>query len=94
MIAQTGGTQSLPARLGVAGIAIVVGIGLIVTGLSNVRTQSAQETGRRRLVNRAAGRTNAYSGSSAVMLGWMRVVLGVAAIGFGIVFAVMGPMLA
>ena len=94
MLAQTGGAESLPARLGVAGIAIVGGGVLIATGLANVRTRSAEESGRRRLVNRAAGRSNTYSGSSAVMLGWLRVVLGVAAIIFGIVFAVMGPMLA
>lgn len=94
MLAQTGGTQSLPARLGVAGIAIVVGGLLIATGLANVRTRSAQESGGRRLVNRATGRANTYSGSSAVLLGWLRVVMGVVAVGFGIVFAFTGPMLA
>lgn len=82
--------QSLPSRLGVAAVAIVVGAVLVVTGLSNVRTRSAHESGSRRLVNRATGRDNTYSGSSAVMLGWLRVVLGVAAIGFGIVFALTG----
>jgi hypothetical protein len=91
MLAQNAGTQSLPARLGVAGIAIVVGGILVATGLANVRTRSAEESGRRRLVNRAAGRDNTYSGSSAVMVGWLRVVMGVAAIGFGIVFALMSP---
>jgi hypothetical protein len=87
MLLQSAGTQSLPARLGVAGVAIAVGVVLLVTGLANIRTRSAQESGRRRLVNRATGRDNTYSGSSAVMMGWMRVLLGVAAIGFGIIFA-------
>lgn len=94
MLAQTGDSQPLLTRLGVAGVAILVGGFLIYTGMANIRTQSAQESGKRRLVNRAAGRSNAYSGSSAVTVGVVRVVIGIAAIIFGLVFAVMGPMLA
>ena len=94
MLAQTGESQSLVTRLGVAGVAILVGGFLIYTGMANIRTQSAQESGKRRLANRAAGRSNTYSGSSAVTVGVVRVVIGIAAIIFGLVFAVMGPMLA
>jgi hypothetical protein len=94
MLAQTGESQPLLTRLGVAGVAILVGAFLIYTGLANIRTQSAQESGKRRLVNRAAGRSSTYAGSSAVTVGVVRVVIGVAAIIFGLVFAVMGPMLA
>jgi hypothetical protein len=94
MLAQTGESQPLLTRLGVAGVAILVGAFLIYTGLANIRTQSAQESGKRRLVNRAAGRSSTYAGSSAVTVGVVRVVIGVAAIIFGLVFAVTGPMLA
>ena len=93
MLAQTGATP-LSTRVGVAAVAILVGVVLVVTGIASVRTRTAQESGGRRLVNRAAGRDNTYTGSSAAALGVLRIVLGVAAIGFGVVFAVLGPVLA
>jgi len=93
MLAQTGET-SLATRLGVAAIAVLIGVVLIATGIANVRTRTAQESGGRRLVNRAAGRDNTYSGGSAMALGVLRIVMGIAAIGFGVVFAVLGPVLA
>jgi len=40
------------------------------------------------------GHSNTYEGSKAVMLGWIRVICGVCAIIFGIVFIFVGPILA
>ena len=81
-------------RLGVCALTSLVGAILIATGLHNIRTQTAEETGERRLVNRVLGHSNTYEGSKAVMLGWIRVICGVCAIIFGIVFIFVGPILA
>jgi len=83
----------MSAQLVVA-VAIIVGVVLIVTGIANVRTRTAEESGGRRLVNRAAGGSNTYTGSRAVAQGYVRIALGVAAIVFGIVFAFIGPFAA
>jgi len=67
---------------------------LILAGVQNIKTQSAEESGKRRIVNKAVGQSNTYEGSKAVMIGWIRIVLGVCAIIFGIVFHFVGPFLA
>ncbi len=89
-----GVTDTIWTRLGVCAAMSVVGVILIVTGWYNIRTATAEESGKRRHVNRALGRSNNYEGSSAVLLGWVRVVCGVGAILFGIVFLFVGPFLA
>ena len=81
-------------RLGVCAVASVVGLILILTGVHNIETETAEESGKRRLVNKALGQDNTYEGSNAVMLGWVRVIGGVGAIIFGIVFIFVGPFLA
>lgn len=71
-----------------------MGVILILVGMDNIKTQTAEESGKRRLVNKALGQSNTYEGSKAVMIGWMRVICGIGAIIFGIVFIFVGPFLA
>ncbi len=87
-------TDTVWTRLGVCAVAVVVGVMLIVTGLRDIRTRTAEESGKRRLVNSFLGRSNTYEGAKAVRLGRIRVVCGVIAIAFGIVFLFVGPFLA
>ena len=75
----------------VAIVAIAIGVGLILTGLANVRTRTSEETGVRRRVNRLAGASNTYTGGKAVTQGYVRIASGVAAIVFGIAFLFIGP---
>lgn len=81
-------------RLGVLAIGMVAGLLFIAGGINNIQTRQAEETGRRRLVNRIAGRSNTYTGSSAVTIGWVRILCGILAVIFGIVFSITGPVLA
>lgn len=78
-------------RFIVAGVALTLGIWLIYVGLANVRTRTSEETGVRRRVNRAAGESNTYEGGRAVLQGWIRIGMGVAAIGFAIWFVLFSP---
>lgn len=66
----------------------------IWTGRNNIKTKTAEESGKRRGINTLLGRSNTYEGDSAVAIGWLRVGCGVAAIIFGIVFLFVGPFLA
>ena len=87
--------DSLGTRLGVCAVASIVGILLILSGIHSVRTKKAEESGMgRRAVNKLLGRDNTYTGQSAVTIGVMRIIMGVAAITFGIVFIFVGPFLA
>jgi uncharacterized membrane protein HdeD (DUF308 family) len=81
-------------RLGVCALTSLVGAILIATGLDNIRSQTAEESGGRRLVNRVLGQSNTYEGSKALLLGRIRVIIGVCAIIFGVVFLFVGPFLA
>jgi len=42
-------------------------------------------------VNQASGTSNAYTGSKAVMQGYVRIAMGVGAILFGVAFLFIGP---
>jgi hypothetical protein len=75
----------------VAGAALLLGVWLIYVGLTNVRTQTSEETGSRRRVNNALGTSNSYTGGKAVLQGWIRVGMGIAAIAFAIWFVLFGP---
>ena len=75
----------------VAVVAVVIGLGLIATGLANVRTRTSEETGVRRRVNKLAGASNTYTGGKAVAQGYVHIATGVAAILFGIAFLFIGP---
>jgi len=77
-------------RFIVAVVAIFLGVWLIYVGRINVETQASEESGSRRRVNTALGRSNTYTGGTAVLQGWIRIALGVAAIVFGIVYAILG----
>src|SRR5581483_6446276 len=87
-------TDTIWTRLGVCAVCIVIGAILIQVGRHDVRTQLAEESGRRRWVNKALGRSNTYAGSKAVRLGWTRVICGIATILFGFVSIFVGPFLA
>lgn len=87
-------TDTIWMRLGVCAVCIAVGAILIHVGRQNIETQTAEESGKRRLVNKALGRSNTYTGAKAVRIGWARVACGIGAILFGIVFIFVGPFLA
>lgn len=75
-------------------IGCIVGIIFIYIGRQNIITQQAEESGKRRKVNALFGASNSYTGSKAVLTGWIRVLCGVGAIVFGFVFLFFGAFLA
>ncbi len=85
---------SIWTRLIVCGVASVVGIVLIIAGRQNIRSESAEETGRRRLVMQATGKGTEHKGKMAVSIGKTRIVMGILAIIFGIFFLIFGPIFA
>jgi len=85
---------SIWTRLIVCGVATVVGVILIITGRQNIISESAEETGKRRLVMKAMGKGTEHTGKTAVMIGKTRIIMGILAILFGILFLIFGPVLA
>jgi hypothetical protein len=83
--------RGIVTRFIVAGAAAALGLWLIYVGMTNIGTRTSEETGVRRRVNRAAGESNTYSGGRAVLQGWIRIGLGIAAIGFAVWFFFFGP---
>ena len=67
---------------------------MIITGINDIRTKSAEEAGHARIFNRIFGRSNTYEGKTAVVTGILRIIAGIAMIIFGIVFVFVGPFLA
>ena len=86
-------SDSIFSRLVVCVVACIGCFVLIVSGKEAIRTKTAEESGKRRIVNSLFGNSNTYEGSKAVFIGWSRVVCGVVAIIFGIVFIFTGPFL-
>ena len=78
-------------RFLVAGAALLLGMWLIYVGLTNIGTRVSEETGVRRRVNIALGESNTYTGGKAALQGWIRVGMGIAAIGFAAWFVFFGP---
>lgn len=72
----------------------VFGAYFIYVGRTNIRSQSAEEGGKRRMLLKALKKSTSYEGAGAVRIGVMRIAIGVAAILFGIVFLFVGPFLA
>lgn len=87
-------TDTIWTRLMVCAGCCAFGAVMIVIGRQNILTQTAEESGKRRAVNKLRGKSNTYTGSTAVRLGWIRIACGVGAILFGIVFIFVGPFLA
>ncbi|HUY32015.1 MAG TPA: hypothetical protein VMV69_04480 [Pirellulales bacterium] len=83
----------LGTRLLIGGFMVIFGIAFMLIGANNIRTQTAQETGKRRTVNLLLGKSNSYRGSSAVMRGVLRIICGIFAIGAGILFMIFGAFL-
>ena len=48
------------SRLGVCAVACVVGVIFIITGIANIQNKTAEESGRRRSVNKLLGNSNTY----------------------------------
>ncbi|MDR2011601.1 MAG: hypothetical protein LBQ20_00850 [Rhodanobacter sp.] len=86
--------DSVGIRITVCCVAIALGIFLILTGIHNVKTRKAEESGGARITNRILGKSNTYDGKKAVALGVVRIICGVGMIVFGIIFIFVGPFLA
>jgi hypothetical protein len=86
--------DTIATRLIVCAVAVVVGIVLILIGINDVRTRTAVDSDKARIVNELLGQSNVYEGKKAVLLGIVRIVSGIFAIIFGIVFVFVGPFLA
>ena len=85
--------DTIVSRLIVCAVACFGGFILIVSGREAIRTKTAEESGKRRIVNSMLGQSNTYEGSKAVFIGWSRVICGIGVIIFGIVFIFTGPFL-
>ena len=85
---------SILTRLIVSGVAAIVGIILILVGRQNIRTESVEETGKRRLVMKAMGKGTEHKGKMAVSIGKTRIIMGILAIIFAVFFLIFGPILA
>lgn len=88
-----GAAGTVVERVGVCLVCLLVGAYLIYLGLQNVKTQTAEESGKRRITNKIMKKSNSYTGKQAVRVGWTRVGCGVMIIIFGIVFLFVGPVL-
>lgn len=66
---------------------------MIYVGRHNVRTRTAEESGKRAFVLSLFGKSTALTGWAASATGWMRIVLGIALIVFGFVFLFFGAFL-
>jgi hypothetical protein len=80
--------SSLFTRLGMCALFAFVGAILILSGLHNIQTQTAEESGKRRLVNKAMGQGNSYTGSKAVWVGSIRIISGGCAVLFAFLFLI------
>ena len=78
-------------RFIVAGVAVLLGLWLIYVGWTNITTRTSEETGVRRRVNQTIGQSNTYTGGKAVLQGWIRVGMGIAALAFAVWFVFFGP---
>ncbi len=85
--------EPLGQRLAVLGVCLAVGAWMIVVGRRNVRTRTAEESGKRAALLTVLGKSTALAGRKAVWMGWLRIVLGIAVIAFGFVFLVFGAFL-
>jgi len=83
-------THTIWSRLGIFAFTLVFGAVFILAGIQNIKTRTAEESGKRRFVNSALGVSNTYKGTKAVVQGYIRVVCGVGLIIFGIVFSLFG----
>jgi hypothetical protein len=72
-------------RLVVLAVCLAFGAWLIHVGRLNVRSRYAEETGKRAGLLMLLGKSTSMHGGKAVLMGWMRIVLGVLAIAFGVV---------
>ena len=85
--------EPLLQRLGVLAVCILFGAWMIFVGRANVRTREAEETGGRAAMLAVLRKSAEMKGRSAVWMGWIRIVIGVAAIAFGFVFMFFGAFL-
>ena len=88
-----GAAGTVAERVGACLACLAVGAYLIYIGLQNVKTQTAEESGKRRITNKVMKKSNSYTGKQAVRVGWTRIACGVMIIVFGIIFLFVGPFL-
>ncbi len=84
-------TMTIWELLGIGALAVALGVAFIFAGVQNIKTQTAEETGRRRLVNDLFGNSNTYTGSKAVLQGRIKVACGVMMIVFGVAYPIVIP---
>ena len=85
--------EPIGQRLGILAICLVFGAWMILVGRHNVRSREAQETGKRAALLSILGKSTSMQGRWAVVTGWVRIAVGVAAIVFGFVFFFLGAIL-
>lgn len=85
--------ESLPQRLGIMAVCFAFGAWMIYVGRLNVRTEVAEETGKRAIFLKLMGKSGVRQGGMAVFTGWLRIAVGVVAIGFGLAFLMFGAFL-
>lgn len=81
---------SLGERILVGVVSVAVGVYFILVGRNNIKSRSAEETGKRAALLSMLGRSTSMSGGKAVAVGWMRIVIGVVLIGIGIAYMILG----
>jgi hypothetical protein len=87
-------TDSPLVRYMVCAVCCGVGVLMILTGISNVKTKTASESAKRAAVLQALGKSTEIQGNMAVFMGVTRILIGIAAIIFGVVYIFVGPFLA
>jgi hypothetical protein len=85
--------EPLLERLGVMAVCLAFGAWMIYVGRLNVRTEVAEESGKRALFLKLMGSSTSMQGRRAVLTGWVRIVLGAVVIAFGFVFLLFGAFL-
>lgn len=77
----------------IASFCVIAGVFFVLTGIKNIKTKEAKETGKRIITNKMLGQGNNYTGDKAILLGRIRIITGILIIIFGIIFLFTGPFL-
>lgn len=85
--------EPLSQRLLVLAFCLAFGGWMIHVGRLNVLARTAQESAKSALIMTLLRQSTEKHGRSAVITGWIRIVVGVFAIGFGFVFLFYGAFL-
>ena len=83
---------SIVERIAVLVVCLALGAWMIFVGRANVITRQAEETGKFAVLLSLLGKSSTYEGRTAVVVGWIRILFGAAAIVAGIVFLYFGTL--